>query len=201
MTGRKIHIYAWCLLALAVIGCVSLAVGVTYARYREDVAGTLEIGLRGNEQVYLMAGKTPETATTGAARWEENGDERTMQFLITNSLTEGKAPQADQTCTLRLAASLDVWDGTAQISILLSSTKEDSARIYQGQLTRIPPDTVLHRQFGDGWLITFVDERGKEAEFRLEGGRRSWLSMELMLETEQTIDLGLIQMILEGRMQ
>lgn len=200
MTGRKVNIYAWCLLALAVIGCVSMAVGITYARYREDVPGAVEIGLRKNEQLFLMAGKTPENATAGAAHWDGNGNIRSMEFLITNTPQDGKAPKADQTCTLRLAASLDVWDGVSQLSIVLSSTQGESAQILQGQLSRIEPDTVLHREFGDGWLIIFVDERGNEKNFKLEGGQNSWISMELLLESEQAVDTALIQLMLEGRM-
>lgn len=200
MTRRKSNIYAWCLLALAAIVCVGMAVGVTYARYREDVGGNVQIGPRQNAQVYLLAGKDPENYTPEAAQWEASGTARMMQFLITNTGSDDVIPEADQTCTLRLAASLDVWDGVSPISIQLAYTKGANAQILQGQISRIEPDTVLHRQFGDGWLITFCDRWDREMLFRLEGGQRSWISMELLLETEQTIDEGMIQLLLEGKM-
>lgn len=200
MTGRKSHIAAWCLLALTAVCCLSLAVGVSYARYREDAGGSLELGVRKNAQVYLLAGKDPENYTPGAAAWEGNGTSQTMQFLITNTGKDGKIPESDQRCTLRMAASLDVWDGVAPMNVQLTYTKDDHAQILQGQISRIEQDTVLYRQFGDGWLITFADRWDNEMVWKLEGGQRSHLTMELKLETDRAVEDGMIQLLLEGQM-
>lgn len=199
MTGRKSNISAWCLLALAVIGCLALAVGVAYARYREDVGSALEIGLRTNAQVYLVAGNDPEKYVPGPVEWEDSGTAREMEFLISNTGADGLIPKATQQCTLRLAASLDVWDGVSELSVKLTYTQDGKAGMLTGQISRIQPDTVLYREFGDGWLITFPDRADKEQTWKLAGDQRSAVAVHLTLETDQAIDSGMIQLLLEGR--
>lgn len=200
MTGRKSNISAWCLLALAVLGCLSLAVGVAYARYREDVGSTVEIGIRKNAQVYLVAGNDPEKYVPGPVEWEDSGTAREMEFLISNTGPDNKIPEATQQCSLRLAASLDVWDGESALSVKLTYTQDKKANVITGQISRIQPDTVLYKEFGDGWLITFPDSTDKEMEWKLEGNQRSTVAVHLTLETDRAIDCGMIQLLLEGRM-
>ncbi len=200
MTGRKKYIAAWCLLALAAIGCLSLAVGVTYARYREDVDGSLELGLRKNAQVYLISGKDPEIYSPLAAQWQQQGESQILEFFVTNTGADAKAPEDTQEFTLRLAASLDVWDGVSEFAVNLVYTQSESADIIQGTVTRIPQDTVLYSQFGDGWLITFPKD-GTDMTWELKGGERSHISMQLELTSEQSVDGGLVQLLLEGRLK
>lgn len=202
MTGRKPHISAWCLIALAVlltVGCLAVGVGTAYARYREEVDGDMGIQAKNTAKVYLWAGNDPEAEyVPGAGAWVEKEGNLELAFLVTNTDSTRKFPSGDQQFRLRLVGSPGAWVEDGENLLRLTYTVGETTETLQAQVTRILPDTPLYTQFGDGWLFTFPDETGAETRWTLEGGIRSTAAMQLVLENPQQTETSLLKLQLLG---
>lgn len=202
MTGRKPNISAWCLAALAAVlavGC--LTEGTAYARYREAVDGALGIEAKKPAQVYLWAGTDPEGEfTPGTGMWVENEGNRELAFLVTNTQSPDQLPQDTQQFRLRLMGSLPVWEEETEALLRLTYTQGEKTETVEARAQRILPDTPLYAQFGDGWLFTFPDETGEELCWTLEGGKRSTVAMQLVLENGDVSSTALLKVQVLGDM-
>lgn len=204
MTGRKPNISAWCLTALAAIlavGCLGLGIGTAYARYREASDGTLGVEAKKPAQVYLWAGTDPEGVyTPGTGVWVENEGNLELSFMVTNTQSEDRVPEDTQQFRVRLIGSLLAWEENSEGLLRLTYTHGEETETLEAQVQRILPDTPLHSQFGDGWIFTFPDENGEELCWTLEGGERSTVAMQLVLENGNVSTTSLLKLQVLGDM-
>lgn len=199
MERKKSNIGTWYRLgfaALAVIGCLMLAAGVSFARYRTDTVGGLAIQTQGTSYVYL-GGVFNNAFTEGAGNWSVN-DEGKMQlaFMLSNQgATAETAAPGDQEVYLRVLVSEGIGNETLQL-ILTTPEGEN----VMGEPVPIEKTTPLYTQFGPGWIYYFRDATTREElTWKLKGGQRSEVSMTLTANYETMPDTSLIQLQATGR--
>lgn len=196
---------SWCLLgltALLLTACVLLATGTAFARYKESFTADVTLQPQLPSKVLLWAGSDPQTDyVPGAGSWSVVDGQQTMAFLVTNTGTDGQIPAMDQSFRLRLAAGMGAWDGKTALALRLTVTEKDVTHIYYATIHPIEADTPLHREFGDGWYFTFLDDKGKELSFSLEGGARSTIPLELALENAAFTDPALVKLQVIGQQE
>lgn len=115
----------------------------------------------------------------------------------TTAPVETEAAQSNTTETTVSQENEVTEESTAE-----TTAEEADFEIYyvHGKITRIQPDTPLHAQFGDGWLITFLDSDKRELSWTLEGGQRSTTVMSLELNNPAVLDTSLLRLQVTGRM-
>ena len=100
-------------------------------------------------------------------------------------VTEPQFAQGDQQVMLQLVGSLGVWNGQDEFVLTLkapSRVKLGEFEEITATVQRIDPESLLYRNFGDGWIFTFLDEKGEPLSWTLEGGKFSVLELQLTLQ-------------------
>lgn len=204
MTGRKPNISAWqltALTAIVLVGCLLLTVGAAFARYREEAGGETGIQIKKSAQVYLWSGTDPEAEfIPGAAVWTEREGNRELMFLVTNTDDSDEIPAYSQEFRLRLIGSLDMWSEDTQAVLRLTYNQGEQAETVIATARPIEKDTKLYAEYGEGWLFTFENSKEQELCWKLDGGKRSTMAMQLVLENSTLADPGLLTVQVLGEM-
>lgn len=204
MTGRKPNISAWrltALTAIVLVGCLLLTVGAAFARYREEVGGETGIQIKKPAQVYLWSGTDPEAEfVPGAAVWTEREGNQELMFLVTNTDDSDEIPAYSQEFRLRLVGSLDMWSEDTQAVLRLTYNQGEEAETIIATVRPIEKDTKLYAEYGEGWLFTFENNKEQELRWKLDGGKRSTMAMQLVLENSTLADPGLLTVQVLGEM-
>lgn len=188
----KQNISKWYIIGLAVIliiGCLMIAVGSTWARYRTDYTGNVKFKVETPANVILGTyDEETETFTKGDELvWTETEDELKLDFAISNDNSS-----EDQILQVRMIASLNAWnDDYDAKSVVLSDGTEEK---YTMQAERIGKNTSMYYTFGDGWIFRFFDEEGKEAQWLLKGGKISFKDLDVTIDNSLVTDVSIIQL-------
>lgn len=197
MAHKKLNIGTWYRLgfaALAVIGCLLLAVGATFARYRTDSEADLALRVQATSYVYV-GGVFNGEFTAGSGNWQVNEEGKPqLQFMLSNQGTADTPALADQEVWLRVLVSEGI--GNERLQLIL--TTPDGENIM-GTPVPIGTTTPLYQQFGPGWVYTFRDANATELTWELTGGDRSELTMTLTANGDFIPDTTLIQLQATGR--
>lgn len=226
MNRRKPNMTRWYALGLAVIlavGGLVMSVGVTWARYRTDVNGSVFFQARKPLAVWLGKMETADDGgtvftPTGQRSWEQAEGGLQLDFAVANGTSPEVFETADQRFHIRLMGSLGAWSGeeTAAIYLVIppveppaeeeteTETEETTEQIptvpaeptrVKATAVRIEPNTQLWNTFGDGWAFCFLDEQtGEELVWTLEGGGLSCLDLDLVIEGGTLTDTSLLQL-------
>lgn len=226
MNQRKPNMTRWYALGLAVIlavGGLVMSVGVTWARYRTDVNGSIFFQSRKPLAVWLGKMETADDGgavftPTGQRSWEQVDGKLQLDFAVANGTSLEVFETADQRFHIRLLGSLGAWSGeeTAAIYLVIppveipaeeeteTETEETTEQIpavpaeptrVKATAVRIEPNTQLWSTFGDGWAFCFLDEQtGEELAWTLEGGGLSCLDLDLVIEGGTLTDTSLLQL-------
>ena len=188
------------LTALLLTAAVLLATGAAFARYREETSADVTLQTQKPGKVLLWAGTNPDLAyAPGAAAWETVDGEDLLNFMVTNADTDGVPTAYDQRFRLRMVAGLGFWDGSSELRIRLTVTEGEVSTLYYATAKPIEKNTVLHREYGDGWYFTFLDNKNRELYFTLDGGVRSTIPMQLTLEAVSPTDVSLLKLQVVGQ--
>lgn len=197
MTSRKSHVTRRCamgLLPLLLIGCLFLAVGTTWARYRTQIPGSAIFQAKDAPQVYLWGGVTADGSFSPMpASWTKTGDTATLDFCISNGASVDSFSEAYTVVTVRLVGSLGLGAGE-NLAVQVTSSVLDAP--CMATVAPIEKGSSLYREFGDGWLYRFLDADGNELKWELAGGELSVVDVHLTF-TEQAdtpIDTSLLQL-------
>lgn len=189
MNRRKLHISPWLLLgtvALLTVGSLLAAVGISFARYRNEQKGNFWIQPEQPAQVYFGT-VSGGTFTTLQSAWEASDDQMQLSFAIGNGTAAEDYAAPDQQVRLRIVASLGAWTESDSALYL-----QVNGQVYTATAQRITEGSVLHSQFGDGWILCFQDENGREPAWDIAGGALNYVQM--LLYTETVTDTGLLQL-------
>ena len=196
--------YAMGLTALLVVGCLVMAVGVTWARYRTDVMGSTVFQSRKPLAVRLGKMEPMEDGTTlfvpGARQtWERVDGKLRLDFAVANGTSAEVFETRDQRFHIRLVGSIGAWSGDETAAIYLEipprAETETEPTLVKATAARIEPGTQLWSTFGDGWTFRFLDPRtGRELDWTLEGGGLTCLDLDLVMEGSTLTDTSLLQM-------
>lgn len=215
--------YAPALAVLLLAGCLVMSVGVSWARYRTDADAIIPFEARKPLAVCLgrmeYGGEDPAGTFVPAdvPAWEWVDGSRQMTLVVANGTAPDQYEAKPQAFHVRFVGSLGAWsgDGTAAISLILppKETEEPDATEETTESTepilptvpvmpervdatavRISPDTRLYLDFGDGWLFYFLDARGEELSWTLDGGRLSCVELNIAVDSGALVDTSLLQM-------
>ena len=192
MNPRKLHISPGLLMgivALLVVGCLLMAVGVSFARYRDDLKGDIQIQPEQPAEVYL--GCVAEgTFVNQQSAWTEIDGKMQLSFAVSNGIAQDSFSQQDQQARLRIVASLGAWSESTTDTIYLTV----DGQTYTAVAERIPEGSALHTQFGDGWILRFQDAQGEEPVWTLPAEQWSYISMLMYFDAAAIPDTSLLQL-------
>lgn len=218
MKLRKMNT-SWLMLgmvAVLLMACLMVAVNPAFARYQVESEGTANLQARPLEQIYLGQMVRPTGTETepvfdykSQGKWYTLDGVMTLEFAVANGkydelvdenrnvYTVEEFAESDQRAMVRLVASPIVWDGTGEFPLTLrapSRTKKGEFEEFQAVLEWIHPDSMLYKNFGEGWCITFLDEYGQELSWLLEGGKLSAVEFALTLKGMPADETGLLKL-------
>ena len=187
------------LLAICLSACLVLMVGVSYARYQQDFA-PVDYSWTAEEETGLILGGVVTQSWLDAGSWPENPNwqsgetDARVEFSVSNGRSHSTYAPQDQTYTLQMLAGLNINDPES-ITVQLSYEKDGQTVQLRGAAEEIPAGSILHSQFGDGWIYRFFDENEKEQSFALPGGALHYQSFTLTISG--TTDPTLLQLRLD----
>lgn len=206
MKLRKMNT-SWLMLGMVLVllmACFMVVVNPAFARYQVESEGTANLQARPLEQIYLgqmVPGTGGEQEPVFdheiQGKWYALDGVMTLEFAVANGKYEDLVDEnrevstieifaeSDQRAMVRLVASPIVWDGTGEFPLTLrapSRTTQGEFEEFQAVLEWIHPDSILYKNFGEGWSITFLDEHGQELSWLLEGGKLSAVEFALTLK-------------------
>ena len=182
-------LYITGLIALLVVGCLIVSVGGTWARFRMDYTGntTFKADVPASVVLGVWDDETEVFTSDNELVWTEIDGKFKLDFAISNN-----SSYDDQIVKVRMMANLNVWDEDNNVKdIVISDGTEEK---YTMHPERIGENTSVYYTFGDGWIFTFFDEEGKEAQWLLEGGKLSVKDLDVIINSDVLTDIGLVQL-------
>lgn len=208
---RKPNITQWYLLGLAailVVGCLTMAAGTTFARYRDEIVKIIPFQVRQPNEVYLgtleysaYSGRDGMFVQSKETRWQEFDGDLMLSFAVGNGKDEEEFAAADQKIQVRLIGSIGAWYPNGPMKMLLKvpkASEPEGFQVLEATPIRISQESPLYETFGDGWLFCFLDEAGREYSWTLEGGKLSYITMDLTFENADLVDTSLLQLQVNG---
>lgn len=211
------------LAALLVIACLLLATGVTWARYRMEMDGSVYFETRKPVSVYLGRVEYSESETvpeevpdetapeelpkgefvqTDEGNWELGEDGKLhLKFAVANGISETDFEERTQNVYLRFVGSLGAQTAGNPISLSMSIPQKDKPEeLVQVKAEAVPivPEAPLYTTFGEGWVFCFMVE-GQELTWKLKGGELSIIEMDVTLEDGTLADTSLLQLQVSSR--
>lgn len=185
-----------CLL-LVLLACVFLMIGAAWARYQTKNSQIFSYEQKDYSFVYLWHSYDEETDTfqSQPSTWQTEGDQRTLNFCVSNGTTESCA-QDDQRVRIRLLVSLGAWGGVEEMDATLNLPQTGES--FQGSAQPIAENSPICSTFGEGWVIIFCDEEGQEAGWTLNGPELSYLEGQITVQNVELQDTTLMQLQVIG---
>lgn len=151
------------LLGILCLVAVVLTLGVAQARFRENLTEALPFQPHMPEDFILQQD----------AAWETTGKTSTLHFSLKNT---AEHPQQGE---IYLLASQGIQSGDA-LNVVLT---HEGIR-YAATAQRIPEGSVLHKNFGDGWVYRFLDGNGAELFWPVGAGEQQDYQVTVQSKTE-----------------
>lgn len=177
------------LTAMLVIGCLIVAVGSTWSRYRTDYTGNamFKADIPANVVLGIWDEETKTFTKSNELVWTETDDNLKLDFAISNNSSD-----EDQIVKVRMIVNLNAWNEDYDVKdIVISDGTEET---YTVQPERIGKNTSMYYTFGDGWIFRFFDEEGKEAQWSLKGGKLSVKDLDMIIDSAVITDISLVQL-------
>lgn len=191
MKHRKLYMLLGILL---LVGCLAATIGVAFARYRDH--WNRDMGFQADKVGRVQLGTVEETQFSAtSAQWVLADDIWQLSFAVANGT--GREDYADYTqhIHLQVVVSRGSWNAEAPLRLTVGG------RTYIAAATPITQGSALHTQFGDGWLIRFVDSNGDEYTGQLPGENFDYIAMQLSVSADAITDTSLLQLRLTSEVQ
>lgn len=191
MKRRKMHMLLGTLL---LVGCLAATVGVAFARYRDN--WNRNMGFQADQVGRVQLGTVTEGQFSEAsAQWMLKDDQWQLSFAVANGAGKGDFATYDQHIHLQVVSSQGTWNTGTPLKLMVGE------QTYTASATPITQGSALHTQFGDGWLIRFLDSNGNEYTGQLPGNGFSCIAMQLSVDADAVTDTSLLQLRLTTEVQ
>lgn len=207
----------WYFLGLSLVllaAAMVISTGTAFARYRQEREAEITMEVKPATQIGLGVLREPteeEVENAGGKkdlvfdssvipRWEINGDTCLLRLAIANGVSESEFYKSDVKVTLRLIATLGLWEGEKAADIYLRLPSETSASGYEEVLaavSAIEAGTALHTTHGDGWVYEFRNGE-EEQSWILTGGEFSCVEVVLVMKNAAPGNASLLQPLVYG---
>ena len=184
MKRRKMHMLLGTLL---LVGCLAATIGVAYARYRDN--WNRNMGFQADQVGRVQLGSVTDGQFSEAtAQWILENEQWKFSFAVSNGTGRGDYAGYDQQIHLQVVVSQSAWSGETPLVLTVGE------QTYTASAAPIPQGSALHTQFGDGWLIRFLDSNGQEYTGRLPGSAFTHIAMQLSVSADTITDASLLQL-------
>lgn len=178
--------------------CLFFVIGNTYARIRTQTVNEFAYTSKGAVQIYLGSGiDNAGNLIQGSNEWQAVTDNIKKLTLYVSNGFEGSVAEDDQYVSFRLITSLGIQN-VENMSILMTIDDGVESRSVIGTATKIIANSPLHQSHGEGWIIKFLDKKGKEIEWQLAGGVLSTIKGTLTISGMDIIDTSSITVEVNG---
>ena len=158
--------------------------GVSVARYRTGEKDGILFRPAHGAQLYLGTVGANGDFVYEQSQWVQHSAGYCLPFAV-------KSNQANQQVSIRLIASLGAWDGNG----IPASLYVDN-QFYYASAERIANGSALYAQFGEGWVLRFVSDSGKELTWEVS---QPFVEMNLDFYGTENIDPSLLQLQVIGK--
>jgi hypothetical protein len=163
-----------CLAFACVTLCLTLTVGVTYARYQWESPRQSYVFAPDKPDQVLLSGSITEQALeekelpSFPEQWVQTENGLQLDFAVTNG-TFAEPAQRNQKFTLYLTGGVGI--GSAEALTVTIHWQDGAGNIIQTQAVAqaVERGTLLYDSMGDGWIYRFFEGQ-QELKFLLEGG-------------------------------
>lgn len=178
--------------------CLFFVIGNTYARIRTQTVNEFAYTSKGAVQIYLGSGiDNAGNLIQGSNEWQAVTDNIKKLTLYVSNGFEGSVAEDDQYVSFRLITSLGIQN-VENMSILMNIDDGAESRSFIGTATKIIAKSPLHQSHGDGWVIRFLDKKGKEIELPLLGGKLATMKCTLTISGMNVVDTSSITVEVNG---
>lgn len=181
---------------LLLLMCLFFVVGNTYARIRTQTVNEFAYTSKGAVQIYLGSGiDNKGNLIQGSNEWQTVTDNIKRLTVYVSNGCDGSVAADDQYVSFRLIASSGIQN-VEKMYILMDI--DDGDRSFVGTATKIIANSPLHQSHGDGWVIRFLDKKGKEIELPLLGGKLATMKCTLTISGMNVVDTSSITVEVNG---
>ena len=195
------------LITILCVGCLSIAVGTTYARYRSESEEGLLFEMRQPDQVSLGTIQKVQDEDTfvlsDTLNWtiDEKDGLASLTFAVANGSDGKNYSFKDQLVRLRMIGSLSIAESgkIPALTVTYVSEKLNGEKIektVQGEVSSIMEGSPLYHTHGHGFLYTFYEttpEGKKELTWELPGEKLSYFTLTVKTTEEVSGTLGFLQ--------
>lgn len=212
MNLQKMNKILWYSLGLALLllaAAMVVSTGTAFARYRQDREAEITMEVKPATQISLGVLREPteeEAAAMGGKKdlifdssitpqWEISGDTCLLRLAVANGVSETEFYKSDLNVTLRLIATLGLWEGEKAADIYLRLPSETAKSEYAEVLaavSAIEAGTALHTTHGDGWVYKFQNAE-EEYAWTLSGGEFTCVEVVLVMKNAVPGNASLLQ--------
>lgn len=180
--------YLLCLALLLFAAFIVIATGTAFGRFRTDVDKDITFEIR--EPLGIKVGTVSDDGnfdpdgTHGFVVAEDNT--ASLEIAVSNGIfleTPGESDYSayDQKIFIRVIGGneLTVGEKPAELTLFIGDEK------FTATAERTAENTLLYYENGSCWIYTF-EENGRELFRILEGGKFSWIKLELVIDLSGT---------------
>lgn len=197
----KLRNKVWLLLLLC-IGVLTVSVGTSFARYREEHHKDVFFEIRELEQV--VVGKFQEEVFTPVDRleWTVKDGVSCLEFTVANGVSLEDYVSQKQVIELHMLGSLGIWENgkTPELQMTYKYDNESEEVLYAySAVTSIEKGTAWYKHYGAGWLYQFHEftaEGKQKLILELPGGQFSYITFSIKINGESPKGINWLQPVI-----
>ena len=205
----RMHGLQLMLLLFLCIGCLAVATGTAYARYRSEGEDDLLFEVRQPDQLVMgtiQEEKFVPLAPADQLQWtiDETNGIASLTFTIANGSDKKNFSEKEQTVKLRMLGTLNlaVTGTPPELTVTYGSEKLNGETVEKtavGEVSYLVKGTALHHSYGDSLLYTFYEttaEGKDEVTWELPGGELSYVTLTIKMTGDISEKSGLLQPVI-----
>ncbi|MBR3935290.1 MAG: hypothetical protein IKJ57_01920 [Oscillospiraceae bacterium] len=183
MERQKKNSSLWYSSGLVLLLCIAIPVlitGTAFARYSADIKGHMAFVAREAEKIQLGTSENNTFVADTEPSWVISGEEASLTLAVANGSSEEDYSKNKQRISLSFisGAGLSFGTETPELILVLPSAEEGGEDILINATAKtIEKGTALYETYGEGWVLDFLDENGKEVFWELEGGKFNFVTI------------------------
>jgi len=164
-------------------GLLTVSVGTTYARYRDEQQETVTFEVREPDKVFLGTIQDEVFTPAKQLEWSVDNGVASLQLAVANGSSETDYTARDQIIRLYMIGSLGIAENGTPPEVFvtfLTQGEQAESKTIQAYATPIEKDTALYHSYGEGWKYGFFEltaEGAQEITWELNGGSLNYVTM------------------------
>lgn len=165
-------------------GLLTVSIGTTYARYRDEQQEVVTFAVREPNKVLLGTVEDEVFTPAEQLEWSVDDGVASLQLAVANGSSETDYTARDQIIRLYMIGSLGIAENGTPPEVLvtfLTQGEQAESKTVQAYATPIEKNTALYHTYGEGWKYGFYELTAegsyKEITWELAGGDLNYVTM------------------------